>query len=61
MNRKNDPIISVQIDAELLEQIDCYSKENYATRSHTVRKILLKWYRDENNQIKEPPVFACSW
>ena len=60
MNRKNDPIVSVQIHPDMLEHIDCYSKEHYATRSETIRKILLKWCRDNNNQVQEPPIFSYS-
>ena len=61
MERKSHPIVSVQIHPELLEHIDCYSKEHYSTRSETIRKILLKWCQDKKNQIEEPPIFTCSW
>ena len=60
MNRRNYPIVSVQLHPDMLEQIDCHSKENYTTRSETVRRILLKWYRDEANHIEKPPIFAHS-
>ena len=60
MNRKHDPIVSVQIPPDMLEHIDCHSREQYATRSETIRKILFKWYRDKENEIQEPPMFAHS-
>ncbi len=60
MNRKYDPIISVQMHPDMLEHIDCHSREQYATRSETIRKILFKWCRDKRNHIEEPPMFAYS-
>jgi metal-responsive CopG/Arc/MetJ family transcriptional regulator len=57
MQRKNDPIISIQVHPKILEQIDCHSKDNYATRSATVRKILHQWCRVTRKEYEEPPVF----
>jgi|SaaInlStandDraft_6_1057023.scaffolds.fasta_scaffold442267_1 metal-responsive CopG/Arc/MetJ family transcriptional regulator len=57
MQRKNDPIISIQIHPKILEHIDCHSRDQYSTRSETVRKILHQWCRATKNEIKEPPVF----
>ena len=57
MQRKHDPIISVQIHPKILERIDCYSKDQYASRSETIRKILHNWCRSSSGQAQEPPVF----
>jgi metal-responsive CopG/Arc/MetJ family transcriptional regulator len=57
MQRKNDPIISIQIHPKILEHIDCHSRDQYSTRSEIVRRILHQWCRKTRNEIEEPPVF----
>jgi metal-responsive CopG/Arc/MetJ family transcriptional regulator len=57
MKRTNDPIVSVQIHPKILEHIDCYSRDQYSTRSETIRKVLHQWCRDSRSHVEEPPVF----
>ncbi len=57
MKRTNDPIISVQIHPKILEHIDGYSRNQYSTRSETIRKVLHQWCRNSKNQIEEPLMF----
>ncbi len=57
MQRKNDPIISIQIHPKILEHIDCHSRDKYSTRSETVRQILHEWCRVTKNELQEPPAF----
>jgi metal-responsive CopG/Arc/MetJ family transcriptional regulator len=57
MKRTNDPIISIQIHPDILEVIDCHSRNQYSTRSETVRKVLHQWCRKNQIELQEPPVF----
>jgi metal-responsive CopG/Arc/MetJ family transcriptional regulator len=60
MNRKDHPIVSVQLHPNMLEQIDSYSRNQYSSRSEVIRNVLTKWCIEEKNRIEEPPLFACS-
>ena len=58
MNRKNDPIISIQVPFEIRDTLDSCSRMEYTTRSEVVRKVLVDWYRKNKERVDEtPPMF----
>ena len=45
--KKNKTIISVSLDAEILEKLDELAKKNYCTRSAFVVRLILDYLKDK--------------